>query len=573
MRMSQMFGQTLREIPADAALTSHRLSLRAGLIRQTAAGIYSYLPIGWRVLQNIQRIIRQELDAIGGQELSMPLVQPAELWRASGRYDAPTPGPVLMRLTDRGGHDMVLAMTHEEAVTALARSEIRSYRQLPLLVYQIQLKYRDEARARGGLVRTREFLMKDGYSFHASVDSLEETYQQVYEAYQRIMQRLGLDVLPVQADSGMMGGSASHEFMLLHPDGEDTLVTCDACGYAANAEHATFGLDMPPEGQVPAIERVATPGTSTIASLAELLGIETRETAKAVFYSTDGPELVFAVIRGDLEINESKLGNTLGGIALHPATPEELESAGMVAGYASPVGITPTPEHPVRVVLDESLRHGGYVAGANAVGYHLRNVSYPRDFAADTVADIALAPEGGACPQCGAPLRHSRGIEVGHVFKLGTKYAETMGASYSDQKGQAQPLLMGCYGIGLGRLLACIIEQHHDEHGICWPASVAPYAIHIVSLGEPDSPVGESAVALYERLLAAGHSVLLDDRDERAGSKFADADLIGCPLRLTVSKRTHKADAVELKWRDQPDRQTIPLAQLDALLAMELPHD
>ena len=566
MRLSTLFGRTLREVPSDAIMTSHQLAIRAGLIRQLATGIYSYLPLGWRVLRKLEHIIRQEMDAIGGQELSMPIVQPAELWQASGRYDAPAPGPVLLRFQDRGGHDMVLGMTHEEAVTALARSELFSYRQLPVMVYQIQTKFRDEARSRGGLVRVREFIMKDGYSFHADQRDLEDYYPRVYGAYERLLQRVGVETVPVEADSGMMGGTASHEFMMVHPDGEDTLVLCPVCHYAANSEAAVFDKGPGVTTPLAPLERVATPGSTTIEGLARLLQIEARQTAKAVFYVGEGL-LIFAVIRGDLEVNAHKLSAALGGAELRAATEDELRTAGIVAGYASPVGIVKDGALPIRVIVDDSLRSGAnFVAGANEEGYHLLNVNYPRDFQADLVTDIALATDGAVCARCGAALRTVRSIEVGHVFKLGTKYAEAMGATFSDENGQTIPLTMGCYGLGLGRLLACIIEQHHDEWGIIWPACVAPYQVHLVSLGDRDSEVAVAAEALYERLLGQGYEVLYDDRDERAGVKFNDADLIGCPLRLTVSRRTVKENGVELKLRRSKERRLIADADIETAI-------
>jgi prolyl-tRNA synthetase len=573
MRLSSLFGQTLREAPADATLASHQLALRAGLIRQVAAGIYAYLPLGWRVLRKLEALVRAEMDAIGGQELSMPVVQPAELWQTSGRYDAPAPGQVLVRFDDRSGHPMVLAMTHEEVATALARSEIRSYRQLPLMIYQVQTKYRDEVRARGGLIRVREFIMKDGYSFHADQADLEAYYPQVYAAYKRLFQRVGLDTLAVQADSGMMGGSASHEFMMLHPDGEGTLVHCAACRYAANAEAATLGKGSKSAEPPAPMVRVATPETTTIASLAQFLGIEARQTAKAVFYTAGTGPLLFAVIRGDLEVNEAKLAAALGVAELRPASHEALQAAGLVPGYASPVGLSAATRRAVRVIVDDAIPASrNLVAGANAVGYHLRNVNYPRDFQADGVADIALATGGSPCPHCGQPLALERGIEVGHVFKLGDKYARLLGATYSDAEGQARPLVMGCYGIGLGRLLACVIEQHHDDQGIIWPSLVAPYQVHLVSLSEAGSEVAEAADALYARLGAQGFEVLYDDRDARAGEKFADADLIGCPVRLTVSRRTLQAQHIECKLRSESERRLLPEPELNALLREVLNH-
>jgi prolyl-tRNA synthetase len=562
MRFSNMFGRTIREVPSDADLVSHQLSVRAGLIRQLAAGIYSYLPLGWRVLRNIERILREEMDAIGGQELSMPVVHPAEIWRATGRYDAPAPGPALLRFKDRTGHDMVLAMTHEESVTDLAKSEISSYRQLPLMVYQIQTKYRDEPRPRGGLIRAREFIMKDGYSFHADVASLDAYYPSVYQAYLNIFDRCGVASIPVEADSGIMGGSGSHEFMVASEAGEDTLIVCPQCHYAANAEAAEFVKGQGVPGAELPLEKVATPGTTTIEQVANLLGVRTHQTLKAVFYSTPQGKVVFAVIRGDLDVNATKLSNRVGGVELHPSTAEELSAAGIVPGYASPIGLKG-----VQVIADDSVNTGNnFVVGANQIGYHYRNANYPRDFVADQVADIALARDGDRCARCSGVLQTTRGIEAGHVFKLGTKYSEAVGATFLDRDGTAKPLIMGCYGIGAGRLLACIIEQHHDDKGIIWPVSVAPCQVHIVSLGTNKPEVVEAADALYERLKARGYSVLYDDREESAGVKFNDADLIGIPVRVAVSKRTMESASFEVKARWEADKRMVPDAELESTI-------
>jgi len=562
MRLSTMFGRTLRQVPADAELVSHQLSIRAGLIRQLAAGIYSYMPVGWRVLRKIEQIMREEMDAIGGQELLMPVVHPAELWRATGRYDAPAPGPALVRFKDRVGHDMVLAITHEEVVAALARQELHSYRQLPLMVYQIQTKFRDEPRSRGGLVRVREFTMKDGYSIHLDAASLDEYYPRVYQAYVNIFARCGLETIAVEADTGIMGGAASHEFIAVNPGGEDTLVLCPGCGYAANAEMAVLAKGQGVRGAEAPLEQVPTPGTKTIAAVAQLLGIETRQALKAVFYSTPEGQVIVAVIRGDLEVNEAKLSNALEGVELHVSTPEELEAAGIVAGYASPVGLSgPT------IIADDSILTGAnYVAGANQPGYHLRNVNYPRDMRVDAIADIALARSGDPCPHCGQPLEATRGIEVGHVFKLGTRYSQAVGATVLDRQGVARPLVMGSYGIGTGRLMACIIEQHHDDKGIIWPTSVAPFQVHIVSLGTNKPVLVEAAEALYRRMTDAGFEVLYDDRNESAGVKFNDADLIGIPVRLTISRRTIQSESLEIKARWSDEKRMVPEGEIEAVI-------
>jgi prolyl-tRNA synthetase len=561
MRMSKLFGRTLRELPADAELISHQLMLRAGLIRPLASGIYTYLPLGWRVLRQIESIMREEMNAIGGQEMQMPLVNPAEIWRASGRYDAPAPGPALLRFRDRTGHDMVLAMTHEEVLADLLRREIHSYRQLPFAIYHIQTKFRDEPRTRGGLIRAREFTMKDAYSCHPDLDSLDRFYEGFFQAYVNIFQRCGVHALPVAADVGVMGGTESHEFMVLSDSGEDTLAICQQCGYAANVEKATFLKSVGPMEPQRPLQNVATPGCRTIAEVASFLGVPAQQTLKTLFYTTEGGEIVMAVIRGDLEANLVKLGNALGGAELRSASEEELRVAGIVPGYASPLGLTG-----FRVIADESINMGSnFVAGANKEGYHVTNVNYPRDFDVDVVTDIGLARAGDHCPQCSAPLEAPRAIEVGHLFKLGTRYSQALGATYLDADGQEQPIVMGSYGIGTGRLLAVIVEENHDQRGIVWPTAVAPYQLHLLSLGT-ESEVVTAAEQLYIHLEDAGYQVLFDDRDERAGVKFNDADLIGNPWRIVVSRRTLAEQSVEIKGRSESDASTVPVDLLDARL-------
>jgi len=568
LRLSKLFGRTLREVPADAEVVSHQLSLRAALVRQISTGIYSYLPLGWRVLKKIEQIMREEMDAIGCQEMMMPVVHPAEIWQATNRWNEI--GPELARFKDRNRRDLVLAMTHEEVVAHLLRTEISSYRQLPILFYHIQTKFRDEPRSRGGLIRAREFTMKDAYSCHASEEDIDRFYPSMYQAYVNIFRRCGLETIAVEADSGIMGGSASHEFMVLAEAGEDTLIRCSACDYQANAERATFVKPVyEQDSEELPIEEVATPDCKTIQELADYLGVATYQTLKAVFYAT-WSQIIFAIIRGDLEVNETKLAQALGAPPdLHVATEEELAEAGIVAGYASPVGLSG-----VKVVADDSIQMGGnFVAGANKEGYHCRNVNYPRDFSVDILTDIALARAGDACPQCGGPLAVARGIEVGHLFKLGTKYSEGTGATFLDKDGQAKPIVMGSYGIGTGRLMAAVIEQNHDEKGIIWPVSIAPYHVHLVSLGTGDARVVEKAEELYADLQAKGSQVLYDDRDESAGVKFNDADLIGVPLRLTVSARNLKQNGVEAKLRWEEKAELVPFESLyervEALLTKE----
>jgi len=555
MRVSQLFGATLRETSSDVELPSHRLLLRAGMIRPVGSGIFAFLPLGWRVFQKVQGIIREEMNRIGGQELLMPVVNPADLWRATGRYDSV--GPELARFQDRGGRDMVLAMTHEEAVTQLAASEIRSYRHMPALVYHFQTKFRDEPRPRGGLVRVREFVMKDSYSLDADAEGLDKQYQSHYGAYQRIFARCGVKAIPVQAHTGMMGGAVSHEWMAESPHGEDTLFLCDACRYAANAEVAEFTLTpLPPEEILP-LEEVSTPGCKTIQAVADFLHVPTSKTMKAVFY-TAGDRFIFVVIRGDLEVNEAKLCRAMGVGEVQPADEAALQKAGITAGYASPIGLRGAV-----VVADPSITTGAnFVAGANRPGYHVRNANYPRDFQADVFADIAAATEGAPCPRCCVSLRSARAIEVGHLFKLGTRYSETVGATYLNAEGKERPIVMGSYGIGLGRLMAVIVEQHHDDFGILWPASVAPFDVQLVGLNLEDDEVRRAAEEVYEELQGAGMEVLYDDRAESPGVKFSDADLIGIPIRLTVSRRALKQSGVEVKRRGEKDVAVIPRGEL-----------
>lgn len=560
MRLSKLFGRTLREVPAEATMVSHRLLLRAGMIRPLAAGIYTYLPLGWRALKKIEGIMRQEMDSIGGQEIRMPSVHPAELWRATGRYEEA--GPVMARFRDRTGRELVLGVTHEEVVTDLARRETNSYRQLPFMVYQIQTKFRDEPRSRGGLIRVREFTMKDAYSFHANEEDLDDYYPQVYQAYLNIFRRCGLEPLVVEAAPGLMGGSASHEFMLLSEAGEDTLVLCQTCGWAANAEGAVAMREEVAGQEERPLEEVATPGMMTIQEVADYLGVPTTQTLKAIFYMALG-QLVFVIIRGDLEVNEAKLANLLQASELRPATQEEVKGASIVAGYASPLGL----KGKVKIVADRSICEGSnFVAGANKEGYHLKGVNYPRDFEVDLLADIAMVREGDLCPGCRKPLRLTRGVELGHIFKLGTKYSEALGATFLDKDGQKKPLVMGCYGIGTGRLLAAVIEESHDEKGIIWPPEIAPYQIHLVALDIGQAEVSEAAEGLYGALLARGYELLYDDREESPGVKFNDADLIGLPLRLTVSRRTLEVGGVEVKRRDEEGSEVLELPHLYRLL-------
>ncbi len=555
MRMSQLFGRTLREDPSEAELPSHKLLLRAAFIRPLAAGIYQALPLGFRTMARIETIIREEMDRIGGQEIRMPVVQPAELWQQSGRWSEI--GGEMARLKDRADRDMVLAMTHEEAVAALAATEIQSYRQLPQIVYQFQTKFRDEPRSRGGLIRTREFTMKDAYSFSADWESLDQIYQAHYGAYERIFERCGLDIVVVASDTGIMGGKEAHEFMVLSPYGEDTLILCDACNYAANQQVAAIRRDEPSSESMAAVAEVPTPNCTTIADLCALLNVPPRKTAKAVMVMrTTGGPLVLGLVRGDLDVSLSKLARTVGAPDLRPATAEEIRAAGAAAGYTSAVGLKNA-----EVFVDESVANArNLYGGANREGFHLANLNHGRDFGG-TVTDLAEARGGDPCPKCGGALREARGIEVGNIFKLGTRYSSALGADFLDAEGKQQPIIMGSYGIGIGRVLATIVEQRHDERGIRWPESVAPYSVYLVGLNLEDPAVGAAAERLYTDLQAAGHSVLFDDRPEKAGVKFNDADLIGLPIRVTVSRRTVAQDQAEVKRRAAESAITVPLEQ------------
>jgi prolyl-tRNA synthetase len=555
MRLSTLFGRTLREAPAEAEQIGHQLVLRAGLARPLQAGSFALLPLGMRALRRVEAICHQELARIGAQELRVPVIQAAESWQRTGRYELY--GPAMLRLTDRAGRQLIFAPTHEEAVAELARREVDSYRQLPAIVYQVHTKYRDETRARGGLMRLREFTMLDAYSLDADSAGLDRSYALLAGAFERIFERCGVRYIGVEASGGEMGGSETVEYTALSPSGEDTLAICAGCGYAANVEvavarHAVAGGSSSPAG---AMEAVATPDCKTIAELARFLGVPESATAKAVFFDTPERGLLFAVIRGDLEVSEAKLMAAAGVSRLVPASAEQIQAAGAVPGYASPVGLGPTTGDQglataaVFVVADRSAAEAGpLVAGANREGYHLRGVVYGRDWRATTVADIAAVRAGDLCARCGGPLALERGIEIGHIFKFGARYGEALGATFLDEAGTERPIVMGSYGIGLERLIQVIAEQHHDEAGLVWPAEVAPLDVHLVRLGRGEGS-REAAEALYDELQAAGVSVLYDDREESAGVKFNDADLIGLPLRLLVSDRLLAEGMVELKPR------------------------
>ena len=577
MRLSQLFGKTQRQDPADAETASHRLLVKAGLVAPLAAGVYSILPMGWRAVNKVERVIREEMDRAGGQELRMPVLQPAEMWEESGRRAAF--GENLFNLKDRRGRDLVLGPTHEEVITYLARQNVASYRDLPQLVYQIQTKFRDEPRPRGGLLRVREFDMKDLYSLDADDEGLEVSYRKMLQAYRNIFSRCGLPSLVVEADSGAIGGKDSHEFILPAASGDDQVLRCTSCDYAANQERAASvkpvlseaegpasphpspsgTIERGQEGEAP-LRKVATPGLKSIEEVSKFLGVPKRQTLKAVFYSVDG-EVAFVTIRGDLEVNEIKLKNLLKAREVRLASDAEVQAAGLVAGSASAVGLKG-----VKTVADDSITMGSnFAVGANEPDAHLVNANYPRDFQVDVVADIANAEEGQGCPVCGHKLEAIRGIEVGHIFKLGTFFSERLGAHYLDREGQQRPVVMGSYGIGVGRLLAAAVEQNHDEKGIVWPAPIAPYQVHMVALGNSAETV-EAADRLYDELQQAGLEVLYDDREESAGVKFNDADLLGMPVRLTVSQRNLSNGQVEIKPRSSEEASLVPL--LEALQAV-----
>jgi prolyl-tRNA synthetase len=557
MRFTQLLLPTLKEDPAGAEAISHRLMVRAGLVRQLAAGIYVFLPAGWRVMQKIEQIIREEMDAIGCQELLMPVLHPAEIWQESGRWDAI--GDEMFRLKDRKGADLALAMTHEEVVTWLAAREVQSYKQLPQLWYHFQTKERDEARPKSGILRTREFIMKDSYSLDVSHEALEQSYRRHIEAYDRIFARCGLEVMMVEGDSGMMGGSVSHEYMAYAEAGEDEIVFCPVCGYAANVESASAGAAAQAQPELPPHGEVETPEARTIDEVSTFLGLPAAAFCKAlVVMARRGEEAaeepVMVLLRGDHELNELKLSRALGGEFRLASGEEVLAAQGVEAGFVGPVptGLT--------VYADETLRDGAYVAGANRPGYHLSGVA-PAELAQVVFADLRLAAAGDPCPHGDGELQGARVIEVGNIFQLGTKYSAAMRATFLDEQGVEQPIVMGSYGIGLARIMAAAVEQHHDEQGIRWPASIAPYQVHLVLVRASDDTQRGLAEGLYEELSAAGLEVLFDDRDLSPGIKFKDADLLGCPAQVVVGKRAGEG-MVELKDRGTGERRDVPVPEL-----------
>ena len=562
MKLSKMHIKTLREVPAEAEIPSHILLIRTGMIRKLASGIYGFMPFGWRSVRKIEDIIRSEMDKAGGQEIHMSAIQPAELWQESGRWFAY--GPELWRVKDRNGRDFCLGPTHEEIFTDIIRNDVSSYRQLPMNLYQIQTKYRDEARPRFGLMRSREFIMKDAYSFDRDFEGLDKSYDDMYKAYEKIFTRCGLTFRPVEADTGAIGGSNSHEFTALSEVGESEIAYCEKCSMAATTERAEC-VDAPAdtEEMLP-MEEVNTPGTKTIEAVADFLGMPQTKTIKALLFVTydeegNEKEYVAAFVRGDRELNMTKLINALNipEHAIEFADEAKMsQKTGCVGGFTGPVGL-----HDCKVVVDSELTGlRNLCAGANKENYHVKNVNYGRDYKGDIVTDLKLLKEDDPCPVCGAPVKHARGIEVGQVFKLGTKYSQAMNAVYKDENQQDRLIVMGCYGIGVTRTLSAIVEQHHDENGIIWPMSVAPYHV-IITLVKPGDKTQEAvAEEIYSRLSDAGVEVLLDDRDERPGVKFKDADLLGIPVRITVGKRAPEG-VVEYKLRREAEKQEMSVSE------------
>lgn len=573
MRLSKSFGKTLREAPADAEIASHQLLIRANFVRPAGAGIYTFMPFGYRVIRKIWKILAEEMDAIGGQEMWMPNLHPAALWQATGRWET---FDVLIKAPAGGSREYALSATHEEIVIDLALREIESYRDMPQMIYHISKKFRDEPRARGGLMRLREFIMKDAYTLDTSEEALDEYYPSMLQAYHNIFNRCGTPATAVNADVGAMGGKSSHEFVVPHETGEDMFIACNNCDYAANVEAAEFVREGEKPAELAALTNVETPNCKTIADVAAFIGVPTSQTLKAVFYwwtpagvqDVNG-RFIFGVVRGDLDINEVKFSNALGGGQLRAATDEEIRAVGAAPGYASPIGLqiakTLTDEG-VYVLADTSIEAGGnFVFGANADGYHFTGANYPRDFAVSQMADIAQADTGHQCPLCDGRIEARRAIEAGHCFKLGTRYSAVTNATYLDENGKPQLIYMGSYGIGLDRLMAIIVELHHDKDGIIWPESVAPFDVHLMHLGKGDE-VREAAEALYGTLRQAGFDVLFDDRDVSAGVKFKDADLIGVPWRVAVGGRNLAEGGVEVKHRGAAERQVVKLDQLVSFL-------
>jgi len=558
MRLSCLVGKRTKDKPKDAELISHQYLLRGGYIKQLSSGIFTLLPIGKRIAKKIEGVIREEMDRIEGQETTMPVVMPASIWQESGRYEEVD--QVMARFDDRTGSPCVLGMTHEEAVVHMVRGDITSYKQLPLMVYQIQTKFRDEPRSRGGLIRVREFTMKDAYSFHESQECLESYYQDCYRAYERIYQRCGLsNVISVESDSGMMGGKVAHEFMYVNPCGEDTLILGTQTDYRANKEVAKTRFQYPGEDLLP-LEKVPTPGKATIEDVADFLNVSTSKTCKIVLLENlEDHKLVCVLIRGDRELNEIAVRKALGGAEIKFAEDELILAQGIVPGYGSMTGVELSKVH---LLIDESvIGNANLVAGANQAGFHFKNWNYGRDLQGGEIGQYSFVQEGDLDPTGAGEVRITRGVEVGNIFQLGTRYSQAMGASYLDRNGKEKPFIMGCYGIGVGRLLACLVEEHHDQYGPIWPMSVAPFQVHLCMLDKKKDDIEKRAQKLYKQLLSQGVEVLIDDRDEKAGFQFADADLIGAPIRVVVSKKTLAENQCELSLRSAREKELVPMEE------------
>lgn len=556
MRQKNMLAPTLRTV-GEAETISHQLLLRGGFIRQLAAGIYTYLPLGYRILHKVEKIVREEMDKIGAQELLLPALHPSELWKESGRWE--TYGPDLFTMKDRHERKFAIGPTHEEVITDLLRGEINTYKKLPMILYQIQTKFRDEKRPRSGLLRGREFLMKDAYSFHADRDSLDEAYEKIYQAYNRIFTRIGLDFRAVEADSGSMGGKGTHEFMALADAGEDMVVICEACDYSANMEMAEVVGDKKTVEQTaaPAVEKVDTPQKRTIEEVSAFLDVSTSQLVKTLIFMVD-QEPVLVLVRGDHEVNDIKVKNLLNGMVCELADEETVkEIAGVPAGFVGPVSL----KKKIKILADQAVMQlNEMVTGANEIDKHLLHVQAGRDFEVDVIGDFRNIEEGDICPRCGGSISLRRGIEIGHVFKLGTRYSDSMNARFLDANGKERPFIMGCYGIGVSRAVSSVAEQNHDDNGIVWPAAVAPYTVHLIAVNIKNKEQAETAESLYVELQNAGYEVLFDDRKERAGVKFKDADLFGIPVRITVGSKAGDG-LVELKLRRSGVSQDVPVEQ------------
>ncbi|MGM0508591.1 MAG: proline--tRNA ligase [Fusobacteriota bacterium] len=555
MKFSNLFVKTLKDDPKEAEVISHKLMLRSGMIKKLASGIYSYLPLGYKALKKVETIVREELDRVGLQELNMPVVQPSELWKETDRWDKM--GDELMRIKDRHERDFVLGPTHEEVITDIVRDNITSYKELPINLYQIQTKFRDERRPRFGLMRGREFLMKDAYSFHTDEDSLEEEYQKMHKAYNRIFERCGLDFRAVEADSGAIGGETTHEIMVLADSGEDEVLYCNKCEYAANIEKAESDIDLIEDTEENLdLEKAPTPGKKSIKEVAKYIKVDPSKTVKSMLFKADD-KFVMALVKGSYEVNEIKLKNSLNASKIELATEEEIKDLGLERGFLGPIDV-----EKIKIVADKTVKAmKNYITGGNEVDIHYKNTNHGRDYEIDLVADIRKVKVGEPCPKCDGKLETARGIEVGQIFKLGTKYSESMDCIFDDDQGETHPMVMGCYGIGVSRTMAAAIEQNYDKRGIIWPMSIAPYQVVIIPISTKDDEQMEVANKIHEELESRGVDVVLDDRDGRVGSKFADADLIGFPIKIVAGRGVSDGE-VELEFRTGGDDQNIKIENI-----------